>query len=141
MKNAYSIGEESSSSVAEARFLLDTNICVYLAENVSELLAQRIERCSPGEVVTSSIAFAEFARGIDWSQPKAHDTVERLFMAIPILSFDRAAAMAYIGLPFARHRLDRLIAAHALALDLTLVTANVRDFRGIADLKVEDWTT
>jgi len=39
-----------------------------------------------------------------------------------------------------RHRFDQLIAAHTLALNLTLVTANPRDFRDIPDLRVEDWT-
>lgn len=126
--------------MTEPRFLLDTNICVYLVEDLSDVLVQRIERCERGVLVTSSIAFAEFARGIDWSQPHAKDSVDRLFEAIPIMPFDREAAMAYVALPFARHRLDRLIAAHALALNLTLVSANVKDFRDIAELAVEDWT-
>lgn len=133
-------GKESFSSVTEPRFLLDTNICVYLAEDLSEPLLLRVEQCELGELVTSSVAFAEFARSIDWSQRAAEDSVERLFQAIDILPFDRKAALAYAGLPFVRHRFDRLIAAHALALGLTLVTANTRDFRDVPDLKVEDWT-
>ena len=62
------------------------------------------------------------------------------FERLPVLPFDRAAAHVYARLPFSRHRFDRLIAAHALALDLTLVTANARDFRDMPDLRVEDWT-
>lgn len=135
-----STGRESCSGVTEPRFLLDTNICVYLAEDLSETLLQRVEQCDLGELVTSTIAFAEFARGIDWAQPQAQDSVDRMFAAIEVLPFDQEAAMAYAALPFARHRFDRLIAAHALALGLTLVTANSRDFRDIPDLKVEDWT-
>ena len=41
---------------------------------------------------------------------------------------------------FRRGKLDRLIAAHALALDATLVTSNERDYADVPDLKLEDWT-
>lgn len=126
--------------MTEARFLLDTNSLVYLAEQLSETLVGHAEECSPGELVTSSIVFAEFARGVDWSRPHATATAERFFEAIAVLPFDREAARMYADLPFRRHRFDRLIAAHALALDLTLVTANPRDFRDIPQLRVEDWT-
>jgi len=126
--------------VAEPQFLLDTNICVYLAESISGSLSERVETCEIGELATSSIAFAEFVRGIDWSQPFAEDTVARLFAAIAIIPFDQAAARAYAELPFKRHRFDQLIAAQAIALDLTLVTANPHDFGDIPALRVEDWS-
>lgn len=126
--------------MTEPRFLLDTNICIYLAEAISEPLLKRVEQCDVGELATSSISFAEFATGIDWSQPHAEDSVARLFEAIEILPFDEAAARCFAALPFARYRFDRLIAAHALSLGVTLVTANGRDFRDIPDLRVEDWT-
>jgi tRNA(fMet)-specific endonuclease VapC len=126
--------------VTKPRFLLDTNVCVYLAEDLSQPLLQRVEECELGELVTSSIAFAEFARGIDWSRPDAEDSVRRLFEAIPIQPFDEQAARTYAGLPFVRHRFDRLIAAHAIALGLVLVTANIGDFRDIPGLEIEDWT-
>ena len=57
-----------------------------------------------------------------------------------LLPFDEAAVRAYAALPFRRGSFDRLIAAHALALDLTLVTSNVRDFADIPGLLVENWT-
>ena len=126
--------------MTEPRFLLDTNICVYLAESLSGKLHDHVEQCEVGELVTSSIVFAEFARGIDWAQPQAEETVAQLFGAIAVLPFDTNAARAYASLPFERHSFDQLIAAHALALDLTLVTANGRDFRDIPTLRIEDWT-
>jgi tRNA(fMet)-specific endonuclease VapC len=140
LRTASSTGKGSCSSVTEPRFLLDTNICIYLAEGLSEPLLNRVEQCPVGELATSAISFAEFTRGVDWSQPHAEDSIARLFQAITIVSFDRAAAIAYAALPFVRHRFDRLIAAHALSLGVTLVTANERDFRDIPDLRVEDWT-
>jgi tRNA(fMet)-specific endonuclease VapC len=135
-----SIGKESFSSVIEARFLLDTNALVYLAERLSLPLVRRAEECNPGDLATSSIAYAEFARGVDWSRPHATATAARFFEAVAVLPFDHQAARIYADLPFKRHRFDRLIAAHALALDLTLITANTRDFGDIRGLTVQDWT-
>ena len=66
--------------------------------------------------------------------------LRQFFSRIPILPFDRQAAIAYAQLPFRRGSFDRLIAAHALAGGLTLVTNNERDFAGVADLKLENWT-
>jgi tRNA(fMet)-specific endonuclease VapC len=107
---------------------------------MSAKVVERAEDCQPGELVTSAVAYAEFARGVDWSRPHAAETASRFFEAVPVLPFDDRAARAYAELPFKRHRFDRLIAAHALALNLTLVTANPRDFRDVRELRVEDWT-
>ena len=126
--------------MTESRYLLDANCCIYLIEKLSPALRERTGRCAPGEVVTSAIVFAEVARGTNWSNREAASLVTDFFKVVTILPFDRQAAFAYSSLPFLRHRFDRLIAAHALALDLTLVTSNVRDFRDISELKVEDWT-
>ncbi len=126
--------------MAEPRFLLDANSCIYLIEKLSLPLRKRAERCAPGEIVTSAVAFAEVALGTDWSDGQGAGLVRDFFAAVDVLPFDREAAFAYAELPFARHSFDRLIAAHALALSLTLVTANVRDFRDISELRVEDWT-
>lgn len=112
-----------------------------MIEKLSPSLRERAERCAPGEIVTSAIVFAEVARGTDWSNEEAAGLVNDFFEAVTVLPFDRPAALVYGELPFVRHRFDRLIAAHALALDLTLVTANPRDFRDVVKLRVEDWTT
>lgn len=126
--------------MTEPRVLFDANCCIYLIEKLSPPLRERTGQCAPGEVVTSAIVFAEVARGTDWSNDEAAALVNEFFDAIPVFSFDRACALIYGELPFVRHRFDRLIAAHALALNLTLVTANPRDFRDIPALRVEDWT-
>lgn len=96
-----------------------------------------------GSVVTSSIVFAEFALGFlrQAANPDRPglQSVMPFFDRVSVLPFDRLAAMRYAQLPFRRARFDRLIAAHALALDAVLVTNNPDDFADIHGLKVENW--
>lgn len=122
------------------RFLLDSNACIYLLEGLSEQLRDRVESCSPGEVVTSAIVYAEVVRGLDGDDPTALEKTNRLFDAVAILPFDAAAAFSFRDVPFRRGHFDRLIAAHALATKLTLITSNVHDFSDVTGLTVEDWT-
>lgn len=122
------------------RFLLDANICILLFGNASIGLAQRVRNCEEGELVTSSIAFAEIAWGSrNGKLPPLH-VLDGFAREVSVLPFDQAAAIRYAKLPFKRGSLDRLIAAHALALDLILVTDNEGDFIDIPDLRVENWT-
>ena len=134
------IGVESCSSVTEPRYLLDANCCIYLIEKLSPALRQRAEQEPPGSLVTSAVAYAEVARGTDWRNREAAALVDDFFASVAVLSFDELAGRHYAVLPFARNRFDRLIAAHAISLGLTIITANVRDFSDIPGLKVEDWT-
>ncbi|MEO7240261.1 MAG: type II toxin-antitoxin system VapC family toxin [Sphingomicrobium sp.] len=126
--------------MTEPRALLDSNCCIYIIEGVSETLRRQAESYAPGELVTSAIAYAEVALGVDRNNPHHVENFERLFELIPVLAFDQSAAEHYAALPFERHRFDNLIAAHALALGVPVATANVKHFAGIAGLRVEDWT-
>jgi tRNA(fMet)-specific endonuclease VapC len=126
--------------VTKAKFLFDSNSCIYVIEGLSEPLRHRVEQCEPDEIVTSAIVLAEVGRGVNFDDPRAVANFQRLFEVIPALPFDEAAATAYSRVPFRRGRFDRLIAAHALALGLIVVTSNVSDFADVPDLKVEDWT-
>ena len=126
--------------MSDPLFLLDSNICIYLLEALSIPARSRVESYYPGEVVTSAVAYAEVIQGVDPDDPKAVAASEALFAAIPVLPFDAAAAEAYRRLPFRRGSFDRLIAAHALALDLTFVTNNEDDFKGVPGLRVENWS-
>ena len=127
--------------MTEARFLLDSNICIYLLEGRSDPARDRLQDCVPGEVVTSAIVLAEVMRGIDPANIAAVGSAGRFFQLIEPLPFDEPAAQAFVHIPFRRGRFDRLIAAHALAAGLTLITNNEADFADIPDLKVENWTT
>ena len=126
--------------MAEAEYLLDTNILVYLLRGASPTLRERIESFAPGQLVTSSIAYAEVLRGIDPADSDKVAAIERLFATIAILPFDRHAAVTYPAVPFKRGQFDRLIAAHALATRLTLVTNNEADFADVPGLPIENWT-
>lgn len=85
------------------------------------------------------ISYAEVIHGIPAPDGPKRAAAIKLFDLVPPLPFDRAAADVYAGLPFRRARYDRLIAAHALSLGLTLVTNNERDFQDIPGLRIENW--
>ena len=122
------------------RFLLDSNICIYILNVASSPAARRLERCVPGEVVTSVIAYAEVLGGRLRRSAAEVRSARRLFELVPPEPFDVAAAQEYVRLPFKRGSYDRLIAAHALSLGLTLVTNNERDFADVPRLRIENWT-
>jgi tRNA(fMet)-specific endonuclease VapC len=125
---------------AEPRFLLDTNIFIYILDAALPDLRARIEAHAIGALVTSTIVLAELVRGIPRDDDRTLARLQQLLALAPALPFDDHAARTYARLPFARGRFDRLIAAHALSLDLAIVTANPRDFADIPGLRVEDWT-
>jgi tRNA(fMet)-specific endonuclease VapC len=135
-----STGAASCSSVTEPRYLLDTNVCLYLFDASSLPLRDRVSACDEGELVISAIVLAELMVGIERHDPAALPRLGALLRIAPALPFNDAAASAYGRLPSKRARFDRLIAAHALASGLTLVTSNARDFADVPGLQVEDWT-
>lgn len=126
--------------MAEPAFLLDSNICIYILEAHFPRLKEKIENQLAGAIVTSTIVYAEVMRGIDRTDIDRTQRAERLFNNFPVQDFDRGAAQRYRDLPFKRASFDRLLAAHALSLDLVLITNNPTDFADIPDLRVENWT-
>ncbi|TPG43060.1 type II toxin-antitoxin system VapC family toxin [Sphingomonas koreensis] len=126
--------------MTDPAYLLDTNVCIYILEGRISALRTRLERQSPGAIVVSAISFAEVMRGVARDDHDRERRAERLFGFFPVLPFDVSAASAYRDVPFKRGSFDRLIAAHALALGLALVTNNERDFADVPKLKVENWT-
>ena len=125
--------------MADPAFLLDTNILVYLIGGRSEILRDRVERCAPGSLITSALCVAEAAYGLQ-GDGRFKVALERFLAVISPAPFDLAAALRFPEIPFRRGRLDRFIAAHALALGLPIVTNNERDFADIPGLMVENWT-
>ena len=127
------------ADLPQPRVLLDSNVCIYLIEGLSEAARLKVEQCAPGEVVTSAVAFAEVMLRVDETDIRASANAAAFFSAVPVLPFGDVAALAYRRVPFERHRFDHLIAAHALSLDLLLVTRNTRHFEKVPGLRVENW--
>lgn len=113
------------------RYLLDANICIRISRNADCRVAHRVRRQAPGTVAVSAIALAEIARLA---------SLDQLLETLAVAPFDEAAARRFPDAARARGKFDRLIAAHALALDVPLITCNTRDFREVPGLRVEDWT-
>lgn len=123
--------------MADPKYLIDANLCINILEGRSEIAAGRLAACEVGQIVTSAIVYAEVMIGAEQQRRLAKAVA--FFAQIPVLPFDEAAGRVYSRLPFKRGSYDRLIAAHALALGLTVVTSNLADFGDVPGLKVEDW--
>jgi len=130
------------------RFFFDTSTCIELLRAGSRKVISRIRRYEIDEVAISSITLAELQYGVSKSARPAHHEVLLLQFCAPIavLPFDHLAAETYGPVRAALEQastsigpLDTLIASHALALDLTLVTTNEREFQRVAGLRVENW--
>lgn len=126
-------------------YLLDTNIAVHAREGAAPVLAKLARH--EGSVMMSALSLAELQRGL-YKRPELTSVrmarMASLLDAVPVLAFDAAAAHAYGQIirrcGWAKGRdFDRMIAAHAISADATLVTNNTADFRDIPGLRLEDW--
>ena len=129
------------------RYMLDTNICIYLMKAHPPEVLARLLQLDHGDVVMSIITYAELRVGLEGlgsSRAQNERALHLLTSDIPVLPFDEAAAERY-GVQRAavrdrrRDAFDRLIAAHAASLGLTLVTNDEADFRDYPGLIVENW--
>jgi tRNA(fMet)-specific endonuclease VapC len=128
------------------RYMLDTNMCIYLMKHQPERVAQRFSECAVGEVVMSAITYAELEYGVAVAANPARERQHLLALVedIVVVPFDQFAGSAYGPLRYAsresrKDHLDKLIAAHAIALQVVLVTNNTRDFNRYPELKIENW--
>lgn len=129
------------------RYLLDTNICVHLIQRHPPDLLRRFQEFDYGDLVISVVTLAELRHGVErdpGNQREAERALNDLLTYLPVLPVDNTVAVQYGVFAAAvrdrrRDTLDRLIAAHAASLSLTLVTNNEADFRGYPGLVVENW--
>lgn len=121
-------------------YLLDTNSCVFLFAGTYPRLVERVAACRSGDLALSTIVLAELALGSANGKIPPIELLDAFLEEVVLLPFDDAAARAYAQMPFRRGRFDRLLAAHALSLNATVITSNLMDFADIPGLKVEDWT-
>ena len=131
------------------RYMLDTNICIYIAKRQPPEAKARFERLKPGQLVMSAITYGELYFGARKSsqRAKALTQLEELVQDIFVESLDSTVARAYGEIRATLEEQGRLIGnndlwigAHALALGVTLATNNEREFQRIAGLSVENWT-
>ena len=130
------------------RYLLDTNICIYIAKRRPPEVANRFERLRPGEVGMSMITYGELLFGAEKSQhPQAvKDRLQRFVELVPVLPLPEESPRHYArirselertGTPIGAN--DLWIAAHALASGLILVSNNLREFSRVTGLSAENW--
>ena len=130
------------------RYLLDTDICIYLQNHRSARVRQRFNELEPGDVGMSVVTYLELVYGaLKSARPESNLAVaEALREHIPPQPLGENVAKHYGRLRTALERagtpigtFDLVIAAHALTLDLILVTNNTREFSRVKGLKVENW--
>jgi len=131
------------------KYMLDTNICIYLIKQKPEKVLRHFKNHSIGDIGISSITLAELRFGVEKSQQIQNNrqALDEFILPLEIADFDEKAAVRYGAVRAALEKagtpvgsMDMLIGAHALSLDLTLVTNNVREFKQIKNLKVVDWS-
>ncbi len=128
------------------RYMLDTNTCIYLMKNQPEEVARRFAQCYVGDVVMSVITYAEleYGVGVAADPERERDNLAALVEDIPVVAFDIPAGVAYGPIRMAtrenkKDALDKLIAAHAVALGVTIVTNNMKDFAKYPGVMSENW--
>ena len=130
------------------KFLLDTNICIYLIKQKPQEVIQRFNTHQVGDLGVSSITVAELEFGVQKSQfPKKNQrALTQFLLPLQIADFDNAAAIVYGNVRSALEKkgtsigsLDTLIAAHALSLQVSLITNNVKKFSRVQNLKLDNW--
>ena len=132
----------------ETRFLLDTNICIYIRQKRPEEVLRRFRNLRAGEAAISVITYGELVFGATKSQQRtaALERLAELLNWLPALALPENAGQAYGMIRAdlaARGQMignnDLWIASHALAAELTLVTNNEKEFRRVRGLKMQNW--
>ncbi len=130
------------------RYLLDTNICLYIIKRSPSSVYEKFRKLRVGEIGVSAITYYELQFGVTKSQrPKENQIVLTEFLA-PLQIMDLPSAAAPIFGDIRTHlqkketpigNFDLLIAAHAMHLGATLITNNTKEFKRVPGLKLENW--
>jgi len=130
------------------KYLLDTNICIYLIKQKPPQVLQRFSAYTVDDIGVSAITVAEMSFGAQKSQRPEQNrrALEQFLVPLTILDFDYQAAIVYGGIRAALEArgmpvgaLDLLIAAQAISRGITLVTNNAAEFARIPNLIMENW--
>ncbi|AIE75612.1 MULTISPECIES: type II toxin-antitoxin system VapC family toxin [unclassified Synechocystis] len=129
------------------KYLLDTNIRIYLIKKKPLQVLAKFQTLEVSEIGISSITVAELEYGVSKSQQqsKNRDALMQFLIPLEIIEFNQEAAIAYGNIRsnlesrgLVIGAMDMLIAAHALSLEVTLVSNNVREFSRISNLFLEN---
>jgi len=129
------------------KFLIDTNICIYIMNERPPEVINKFKRLDPGMIGISSITVSELQYGISKSKYKKQNLkrLEEFLVPFDILPYDEMASKFYGDICLNLEArgliigpLDLLIAAHALSRNLVLVTNNEKEFKRIKFLKIDN---
>ena len=130
------------------KYLLDTNICIYIIKKKPVEVIKRFLKMKPDSIGISSITVSELYYGIAKSSKPNENTIafEQFILPLTVLDFNKDDSIAYGRLRAKLEQkgkligaMDMLIAAQALSRDLITVTNNEREFKKIEGLSVENW--
>jgi len=130
------------------KYLIDTNICIYIMNKKPFNVIQRFKQIKMGEIGVSTITISELQYGISKSKQRRKNKIRlnEFITPLEILPYDESAAKAYGDIRYELEEagksigpLDLLIVAHAMSRNLTVVTNNDKEFKRIKKLKVENW--
>ncbi len=130
------------------RYLLDTNICIYLIKKRPSEVLERFRQHSPQDAAISTITLSELQYGIEKSQyrQRSEDALAKFLLPLDLINLDRSSAIEAAtiraqlekeGMPIGPY--DLLIAGLARSRDMTLVTNNTQEFERIVGLHLENW--
>lgn len=130
------------------RYLLDTNICIYIQRRKPGEVLVHFQKLKPGDAAISVITWGELLYGAERSQQRkrALQVLEEFKSLVPVLPMPENAGIAYGAIRASLESRGELIgnndlwiAAHAKAAALTIVTNNEREFQRVPGLKVLNW--
>ena len=130
------------------KLMLDTNICIYIIKQQPVAVLKRFLEYQAGDIGISSVTLSELRYGVAKSAYKDKNSLalDEFIISLEVVSFDEHAALIYgdiraslekAGTPVGS--MDMLIAAHAVSLNIPLVTNNTREFVRISALDIIDW--
>ena len=130
------------------KYLLDTNICIYIIKKKPEQVINTLSKMDPSTIAISAVTWSELIYGVEKSQTpeKNHQALSHFITPFEILPWTEKEAyhcgeirakLSQLGTPIGPF--DCQIAGHALALNLTLVTNNEKEFRRVDGLKIINW--
>ncbi len=130
------------------RYMLDTNICIYLINNKPKKILSRFKKEEVGNIAISSITLSELKFGAYNSSNalKNLDAIAKFTTPLEVLPYSEFETDIYGKIRASLKKLgkligpnDTLIAAHAISVNCILVTNNINEFKNVNGLKLENW--